>query len=483
MQENGAASDFRTILEHISEAVLVHDLEGRILYANPAALALAGDASLEIAMKRSVFDHIPRVVAEEGRKVIRQLVRGEPPPPPIVAPLFLVNGERIDVEVRLNLVQFQGQKAVQVSLHDMTRHSSVEEVLKERLETERALINSPVDIAVLIDADGTILNFNDNYASILGRSREDLLGRCVWDLMSPEMKARRTALIDRHLPSCQPIRLEEEHGGRWYDTCINPLLSSRGTVTRVVITARDITDRKKAETQLEESIRSLEKSNADLELFAHIAAHDLQEPIRAIVAFSEILLRNCRAGTSSSDERYLLKIEQAGLRMHRLIDDLRQYSGVRAEDVRPEITDMEEAFSGALTNIHFVVQDSGASITHDPLPTIPFHRTRAVQVFQALLENAVKFRKEGEPPRVHVSVAALEGTWRFGIQDNGIGIRPEYHDKVFVLFERLHPEDVYPGTGLGLALCKRIIEQHGGRIWVESELGKGSTFYFILKRE
>jgi PAS domain S-box-containing protein len=482
MEEKAIDSDFRSLIEHTSEAVLVHDLEGRILYANPSALALAGEVSLETAMKRSVFDHLPRSVAEQGREAIGQLLNGETLTP-IVAPLFLVSGERIDVEVRLNLVKFQGRKAVQVSLRDLTRQKSTEEILSERLESERALINSPVDVAVLIDPDGTILSINDNYAGVLGRPREALLGRSVWDLMPPEVKASRIVLFNQLLRSGQPLRLEEERNGRWYDIYLNPLFSPRGTVSRVVITGRDITDRKNAEKNLEETIKALQKSNDDLEMFAHIAAHDLQEPIRAIVAFSEILLRNCRAGTSSADERYLMKIEEAGLRMHRLIDDLRRYSGVRTDSVTFEVTDMEEAFTSALNNLDIAVQDSGASITHDPLPTVLFHRTWAVQVFQGLLDNAIKFRKEGVPPVVHVSAVREDGAWRFSVKDNGIGIRPEYFDKVFVLFERLHPQDVYPGTGLGLALCKRMVEQLGGRIWVESEFGTGSTFSFTLKKE
>jgi light-regulated signal transduction histidine kinase (bacteriophytochrome) len=165
--------------------------------------------------------------------------------------------------------------------------------------------------------------------------------------------------------------------------------------------------------------------------------------------------------------------------MHTLVNDLRQYSGVRQEKPLAP-TSMEMALFVALDNLRLAVKDADASITHDPLPTVIADSTQMIQVFQNLIDNAIKFRREGVAPVIHIFVSQMDSMWQFAIQDNGLGISSEYFDKIFVLFERLHRRDAYPGTGLGLALCKRIIERHGGRIWVESEDGKGSTFYFTL---
>jgi light-regulated signal transduction histidine kinase (bacteriophytochrome) len=201
-----------------------------------------------------------------------------------------------------------------------------------------------------------------------------------------------------------------------------------------------------------------------------------------VVAFSQILLTQCQDGICPSPEDYLRRIESAGLRMHTLVNDLRTYSNVGAAKKPREWTDMEDVLSGALANLNLVIRDTKASVTHDPLPTIWAERTRMIQLFQNIIDNALKFRRKDVVPKIHISVVPIpdEGMWRFAIQDNGIGIAPEYFGKIFVLFERLHGRDTIPGTGLGLALCKRIVEEHGGRIWVESEMGKGSTFYVTL---
>jgi light-regulated signal transduction histidine kinase (bacteriophytochrome) len=252
--------------------------------------------------------------------------------------------------------------------------------------------------------------------------------------------------------------------------------------TAIEVILRDVTERKKSEQELREYTENLRRSNEDLELFVHIATHDLQEPIRGVVAFSQILLNQCQNGTCTSPEDYLRRIESAGLRMHTLVNDLRTYSNVGAVKKPREWTNMEDVLSSALANLQLVIRDTKASVTHDPLPTIWAERTRMIQLFQNIVDNALKFRRNDVVPEIHISVVPipLEGMWRFAIQDNGIGIAPEYFDKIFVLFERLHGRDTIPGTGLGLALCKRIVEEHGGRIWVESEKGKGSTFYFTL---
>lgn len=471
--------DFRALVEHIPDALIIHDLEGKILYANPAALSLAGEPSLEDAMKRSVFDHIPTGIGELGHQAIGKLLEGEVVPP-IIAPLFLVNGERIEVEVTIVLLNAGTRPLILVLLRDMTLGKSAEDILRDRVETERALINSPAEIAVLLDDHGVILNINDNYAKILGRSPQDLFGSSLWNLAPPDIAVYHRNYFDQAIRSKQTIRYEENQDNRWYDFLVNPVFSKEGRVFRVAIAGHDITDRKLAEKQLKESFDNLKKSNEDLELFAHVAAHDLQEPIRTIVAFSQMLLAEHGDGISPVAEKYLRNIEHAGLRMHHLVSDLRKYSDVRARESSRELTDLEGVLGFALKNLQVAIQETGASITQDPLPTVPVQRIQIVQVFQNLIENAIKFRKKGISPVIHISAVPGDDMWQFAIEDNGIGIQHQYYEKIFVLFERLDHRDDYFGTGLGLALCTRIIERHGGRIWVKSEIGKGSTFYFTL---
>jgi light-regulated signal transduction histidine kinase (bacteriophytochrome) len=198
------------------------------------------------------------------------------------------------------------------------------------------------------------------------------------------------------------------------------------------------------------------------------------------VAYSQLLLAECKAEHSSQTKKYLENIARDGLRLNSLVSDLREYLKVQSGAKPFAPTDMEEIFSNALKTLYREVKDTQASITHVPLPVVYADTAQITQVLLNLLSNAMKFHRKEITPKIHVSACQHDSIWQFAVSDNGIGIPKEYHTKVFVLFERLHQRDTYPGTGLGLALCRRIIERHGGRMWVESEPGDGSTFYFTL---
>jgi light-regulated signal transduction histidine kinase (bacteriophytochrome) len=238
-------------------------------------------------------------------------------------------------------------------------------------------------------------------------------------------------------------------------------------------------ERQRAKAALLRSAQDLKRSNLDLEQFAYVASHDLQEPLRAVGGYVRLLERHL-AKTLDERARALLQgaIEGA-LRMERLINDLLDYSrvGSRGRDFVP--TDLEAVLRQALKNLQPRITASQAVVTHEPLPKLAVDSTQLLQVLQNLIGNAIKFRGE-PPPAIHIGVAQQNGSWVFSVRDNGIGIDPEYFGKLFNLFQRLHNRTQYPGTGIGLAVCKRIIERHGGRIWVKSEPGKGATFYFSI---
>ena len=616
MQDKEENLNYKSLVEHSSDAIVVHDLEGKILYANPAALALVGDSSLEEAMNKSAFAHLPENIAKIGYRDSKKLLEGQSLPP-LIAPVFLTNGERIEVEVHANFVIFRDRPAIQVHMRDITHRKQVDEILKNKYATERALINSPIEMSVLLDIKGTILNINDNFAEVLKQSPQDLLGLCIWNLMPAEVTAIRRKYFNQAIRSNQTVRFEEKYGDKWYDSLVNPVLSSQGEVLEIAITARDITarilteealreqereiqnlmensrdgiiitdeegrvarwnkgaeiitglaandvigvpaweiqarsvtsewagsdplayyrrlwsqlfadsndqhytrlfdgqirtpkgeiryieqsvfripsqrgfrigaifrditNRKKEEQKLKEFAENLERINEDLELFVNIAAHDLQEPLRGIVAYSQFLIDRCKDGKDPLIQKYLKVIENSGLQMSHLLEDLRVYTraGIRGEQFNP--VDMEKVLTKAQNNLELAIRETHAVITHEQLPIVNGDSMQITQVFQNIIDNAIKFCREGTVPEIYISAVRRDGAWQFAIQDNGIGIQEEYYNKIFVLFERLHRRDTYPGTGLGLALCKKIIERHGGRIWVESELGKGSTFYFTL---
>jgi signal transduction histidine kinase len=242
---------------------------------------------------------------------------------------------------------------------------------------------------------------------------------------------------------------------------------------------REITERKRAEEMLEEQAQELARSNAELEQFAYVASHDLQEPLRMVTSHLQLLEQRYKGKLNANADEFIAYAVDGATRMQMTIEDLLAYSRVGMWDVDFEPTDCEAVLDRTLANLQVAIEESGAVVTHDPLPTVMADDLQLSQVFQNLIGNAIKFRDE-EPPRVHVSAQPEGDEWVFSVCDNGIGIDPEDADCIFEVFQRLHTWAEYPGTGIGLAICKKIVERHGGRIWVESQPGKGSTFYFTI---
>jgi signal transduction histidine kinase len=238
--------------------------------------------------------------------------------------------------------------------------------------------------------------------------------------------------------------------------------------------------RRRAEAQLQQTVAELARSNADLEQFAYVASHDLQEPLRMVSSYTQLLARRYQGRLDAEANEFIgFAVDGAG-RMQRLIDELLAYSRVstRGRELVPCST--EAVLQAALANLRASIEESDAEVTHGALPAVQGDEAQLVQLFQNLIGNAVKFRG-AEAPRIHVSAERDGDGWRFAVRDNGIGIDPEYADRIFVLFQRLHQRERYEGTGIGLAICKKIVERHGGRIWVESRDGAGATFFFTLR--
>lgn len=233
------------------------------------------------------------------------------------------------------------------------------------------------------------------------------------------------------------------------------------------------------EIRVKERTAELARSNAELEQFAYIASHDLQEPLRMISSYVQLLEKRYKGKLDRDADDFIGYASDGALRMQRLINDLLAYSRVGTRGKSFEEVNLEAALTQALENLHLAVKEKNAIVTHDPLPLAYGDSGQLTQVFQNLIDNAIKFARE-HPPRVHISARVEEGECFCLVRDNGIGIASEFLNKLFLLFQRLHTRKEYPGTGIGLAICKRIIERHGGKIWVESNPNEGSTFYFKI---
>lgn len=241
---------------------------------------------------------------------------------------------------------------------------------------------------------------------------------------------------------------------------------------------RDISDRKATEIRMEQLMKDLARSNEELAQFAYAVSHDLQAPLRAVSGFTRLLAEQYRSRLDENADMYLDKIDKAAERMHQMISDILAYSKVGSSAIVASHCDLGACLAHATENLLVAIKDSGAIITHEPLPVVKADKTQMTLLFQNLLGNAIKFCKES--PRIHVSASNNGADWLCSVRDNGIGIDPKQAQRLFAIFQRLHTRDEYEGTGIGLAICKKIVERHGGHIWIESEFGKGTTFFFTI---
>jgi signal transduction histidine kinase len=263
------------------------------------------------------------------------------------------------------------------------------------------------------------------------------------------------------------------------DVCFLQTMHYVPEFQRLRIYGLDITGRKQAEVELQRVAADLERSNEELEQFAYVASHDLQEPLRAVIGYVNLLESRLHDQLDDKSRQHLDGALQGAARMHQLITDLLALSRVGSQGKPFVETDLNPVFELTLQYIRTSVQETEAIITHDPLPTMCVDADQLAQLFQNLLANAIKFRND-QPPEIHISAQQQADRWLFSVRDNGIGLDPQNSERIFQIFQRLHTRAKYPGTGIGLAICKKIVERHGGKIWVESQPGEGATFYFTI---
>jgi PAS domain S-box-containing protein len=313
------------------------------------------------------------------------------------------------------------------------------------------------------------------------------IGRTRWDEPARNLTeadwARHKAQLERHEPffDFEMERAGPDGNSVWLSVTGEPVFEDRKfRGYRGVGT--DITDRKRAQTVLRAAYDELARSNSELQQFAYVASHDLQEPLRMIGSYTQLLERRYSDKLDADAREFMGFIVDGATRMKQLIEDLLAYSrvGTRGKELRAIAA--QDALDRALVNLRAAVESSDAQITNDALPRVNADDTQLIQLFQNLIGNAIKFRKKDETLRIHVGVKEEKDEWRFSVSDNGIGIERQYFERIFMVFQRLHTRDEYPGTGIGLAICKKVVDRHGGRIWVESVQGKGSTFLFTLPK-
>jgi len=368
--------------------------------------------------------------------------------------------------------------------------SEISRDISERKETEakyRGLLEAAPDAMVVVNHGGEVVLLNLQAEKQFGYHRDELVGQNVKNIIPEGFEERLIADGSRSAAEAlaQQIGTGIELHGRRKDgsdfpieIMLSPLESTEGTLVTAAI--RDITVRKDAETHLVKTVGELKRSNDDLQQFAYVASHDLQEPLRMVASYTQLLAKRYKGRLDSEADEFIAYAVDGSNRMQGLIRDLLAYSRAGTNGKALHEISSEKALKEALSNLQVTIQESGAQVTHDSLPAITSDETQLVQVFQNLVGNAIKYRS-AKVPQVHVSSTKNSSKeWVFCVQDNGLGIDPQYFERIFVLFQRLHGRAEFEGTGIGLTICKKIVERLGGRIWVESQPEKGSTFCFAL---
>jgi PAS domain S-box-containing protein len=348
-----------------------------------------------------------------------------------------------------------------------------------------AIVESSDDAIVSKDLNGIIRSWNRGAERIFGYKAQEVIGHHISMLAPPEVAddiPRILACIARgeRVEHYQTKRRTKDGRILTVSLTVSPVRDASGKIIGASKVARDITLRELQEAAIREANAALMRSNADLQQFAYSASHDLKEPLRMVSAYVEMLQRKFGGKLGPVGDDYIRYAAQGASRMEQLLADLVAYTHASTVGEEPtEGIDAKKVLTGALGNIAAAINDSGASVSYTALPTVRMHEFQLQQVFQNLIANAIRYRSSAAP-RIHIAAEQREKEWLFSVEDNGIGIDPQYKEQIFGIFKRLHSAAEYPGTGMGLAICERLIQRAGGRIWVESELGRGSTFFFTV---
>jgi two-component system CheB/CheR fusion protein len=470
-----------TVVADSNDAVILFDLTGDIQAWNSGAQRLYGWTEAE-ALRMNIRDIAPAEEMAIG-DVVRRSQAGENIDS-YETKRRTKDGRVLDAWLTVTAVIDPSQKVVAIATteRDITARKRAEELLREREEFRRAVLDAlPAQVAVL-DAGGKVIDGNQRWVEVsVGNNYLDF-----WRLAaaSGQAGAAEAATCIEAVLKGEKLEGHTEYpspapgGQRWL---LLQAVHTREQLGGAIVSLVDITEHKLAQQALAAVVRDLARSNQDLEQFGNVVSHDLQEPLRMVSGFLTLLKTRYEPQLDDQGKEFIGFAVDGAARMAQLISDLLIFSRVTTRGKKPEAVDTNRPLEAALANLHASIAEAGATVTHDALPAVAGDESQLTQLFQNLIGNAIKFRVPERPCQVHISAQKDDaGQWVFAVRDNGIGIAKEAFDRVFVIFQRLHTRQAYAGTGIGLAICKKIVERHGGKIWVESKPDEGTTFYFTL---
>lgn len=477
LQDN--VNRLRSTVNLSPDTITIHR-DGQFLFVNQAGLNLFGAQAEEQLLGMNIYDFIHYSYKEKISKRVEEMVKYMKQVPVIDITIKRVDGTYLDVSVASTPVLYHSIPHVITILRDITERKKNEEI-KNQLAS--IVLNSS-DAIYAISIDGQIQSWNPGAEKLYGYAQRDAIGRNI-SIIIPENKQNElNHLLNKvakgeRIESLETKRQKKDKTVIDVSLTLSPIWDESGIVTSVSAISRDITFKKQVEEELRRYAEELALSNEELYVFSYAASHDLQEPLRSIQNFLETLNKKYKKRLGPEMEEQINAADDGVTRMYRLITDFLMYSRVGTERAIKEEVDCNLALKDAMANLELAIKESKANIKQFTLPKIYGNFVQLTQVFQNLIANAIKYQGESKPT-IDISAEKKDGMWLFAVKDNGIGIEQWFSERIFIVFQKLHDHRKYPGSGIGLALCKRVIEKHGGKIWFESEVGKGTTFFFTL---
>lgn len=462
------------LMESLPDGALVVEADGRVVLANAQAGEIFGvppesigsiEAFVPELARGSHGAQVRRFV--EGDGATRRMARGR------VVECRRANGEQRFVEISLSPIQFRGQRRAFAQLKDVTERRASEQAHSWLA----AIVENSDDAIIGLDLEGRVTSWNHGAERLFGYSAAEAVG-VPFNFLSPPERLHESDDELGKIKQGQRVEPFETRrrckDGREVDVSIalSVVLDAAGRIVGASKIARDITVAKQRDTELR-------RSNAELEQFAYVASHDLQEPLRMVANYTELLAERYRGKLDEKADKYITYASDGAHRMQRLVNDLLAFSRVGSEGRPLARVDARAVFERVRRTLQVRIEEAAATVKVGELPWVMADETQLGQLFQNLVSNALKFRRD-VPPVVEVSATRDGARWVFRIADNGIGFEMKFAERIFQMFQRLNERDRYVGNGIGLAIAKRVVERHGGTIWVESTVGAGTTFFFTL---
>lgn len=477
---------FQVTLASIGDGVIVTDPTGVVTFLNRVAESLTGWTMAD-AWGKPVSTVCPLVDEETHQPVENPVVKvlrtGEIVGPMNHTLLLSKDGRKVPVDDSTAPMRDEHDRLLGVILvfRDITARRQAEE---ESLRLA-AIVASSYDPIISKSLDGVVTSWNAAAERMFGYRAEEIIGQPILCLLPDDRHDEEAKILERlrrgeSIEHFETVRRTKD--GRLLDVSVtvSPLRNARGTIFGASKVARDITERKRAEAALAQHARDLARAHTDLRQVAYVSAHDLQEPVRQIGIYTQQIAQRYRDTMDADIQDAIAFVVEGTKRMQAQFTDLMHYLEIEGLGEGVTMTDCKTVLLHALDALHEPIAASGATITYDPLPTTAANAKYLQLLFQELLDNAIKFH-DGAPPQVHVGAQRQDGCWCFAVRDNGIGIAPSAMGQLFGFFRKFQGRTTYPGTGMGLAICKKIVERHGGRIWVESAPGEGTTVLFTIQ--